>query len=521
MLTTLQLVEPTRLDGTKYNSTDGNTGTTTNGNSGGSEGLEEVLLWRVTSTYTGSSSDKHKQEQILTIETTSAPTTSATTTTTAGYVSTPATAAAVAAAVAALTPPATLPPPLPLPLPLPTAMPLGPGVGVGVGGGAADPTSAAAAVSGLHNHALLHQHQHHLPPTPASITTSTPLHTTTVGNTVTGATLPPLPPPPAPAPAPAPRATVAGSLPTASLFSDSTAMTAPTPAPAPITTATSAASSILPPISGMMMGSGPGGVTEVLLVPPPEYYRVNHPLRGITIEADKVVQALSTLWPQLSSTATTGPDLDRIIKCLSNPETFTLYLATRVVSCAPNQNTTTTTAAAASSSSFSSSSFITTPTHPTATTPAPPAPAPPALVHPPSSYGTVPPPPPSLSSTVPTVATSTSSTSASAPTPTNTPSSSSPPGLKIQEIIGSLTLVSLNLLMSTRAHIEDLVVSQNERGSGIGKALMKRAMQDAITVKKCTIIDLTSKPDRVQARQMYESLGFKIRDTGAYRYYVQ
>ncbi|KAG0252723.1 hypothetical protein DFQ27_007888 [Actinomortierella ambigua] len=488
MLTTLQLVEPTRLDGTKYNSTDGITGATTNGNSGGGEGLEEVLLWRVTSTYTGSSSDKHKQEQILTIETTSAPTTSATTTTTAGYVSTPATAAAVAAAVAALTPPATLPPPLPLPLPLPTAMPLGPGVGVGVGGGAADPTSAAAAVSGLHNHALLHQHQHHLPPTPASITTSTPLHTATLGNTVTGATLPPLPPPPAPAPAPAPRATVAGSLPTASLFSDSTAMTAPTPAPAPITTATSAASSILPPISGMMMGSGPGGVTEVLLVPPPEYYRVNHPLRGITIEADKVVQALSALWPQLSSTATTGPDLDRIIKCLSNPETFTLYLATRVVS---------------------------------STTPAPPAPAPapaPALVHPPSSYGTVPPPPPSLSSTVPTVATSTSSTSA---TPTNTPSSSLPPGLKIQEIIGSLTLVSLNLLMSTRAHIEDLVVSQNERGSGIGKALMKRAMQDAITVKKCTIIDLTSKPDRVQARQMYESLGFKIRDTGAYRYYVQ
>ncbi|KAG0359000.1 hypothetical protein BG005_001521 [Podila minutissima] len=91
----------------------------------------------------------------------------------------------------------------------------------------------------------------------------------------------------------------------------------------------------------------------------------------------------------------------------------------------------------------------------------------------------------------------------------------------ITTILGCLTLVTLTLLMNSRAHIEDLVVSTECRGQGVGRALMQRALHEAIHTHKCSMVDLTSKPDRLQARKLYESLGFQIRDTGAFRYYAK
>ncbi|KAG0027889.1 hypothetical protein BGZ82_008715 [Podila clonocystis] len=91
----------------------------------------------------------------------------------------------------------------------------------------------------------------------------------------------------------------------------------------------------------------------------------------------------------------------------------------------------------------------------------------------------------------------------------------------ITTIVGCLTLVTLTLLMNSRAHIEDLVVSTECRGQGVGRALMQRALHEAVHTHKCSMVDLTSKPDRLQARKLYESLGFQIRDTGAFRYYAK
>ncbi|KAG0034586.1 hypothetical protein BGZ81_004130 [Podila clonocystis] len=91
----------------------------------------------------------------------------------------------------------------------------------------------------------------------------------------------------------------------------------------------------------------------------------------------------------------------------------------------------------------------------------------------------------------------------------------------ITTILGCLTLVTLTLLMNSRAHIEDLVVSTESRGQGVGRALMQRALHEAVHTHKCSMVDLTSKPDRLQARKLYESLGFQIRDTGAFRYYAK
>ena len=154
----------------------------------------------------------------------------------------------------------------------------------------------------------------------------------------------------------------------------------------------------------------------------------------LTIPDEAVTSALDTLFPQLSSSAKTGPSLDRIAECLSNPKTFTLFLATEV-------------------------------------------------------------------------------------TPSSS-SSSSGHGLQISRIVGCLTLITLKLLMNSRAHIEDLVVLNDCRGLGLGRALMQRALHEAVNVHHCKIVDLTSKPDRIQARTLYESLGFQLRDTGAFRFYA-
>ena len=66
------------------------------------------------------------------------------------------------------------------------------------------------------------------------------------------------------------------------------------------------------------------------------------------------------------------------------------------------------------------------------------------------------------------------------------------------------------------ARVEDVVVHIDHRGKGLGKSLMKELVQIA-RGKGVKHIDLTSNPSRVPARKLYESLGFKLRDTGAFR----
>ncbi|KAI9232961.1 MAG: acyl-CoA N-acyltransferase [Podila humilis] len=145
-----------------------------------------------------------------------------------------------------------------------------------------------------------------------------------------------------------------------------------------------------------------------------------------SVSSTLLSQSLDSLFPQLSSSAKSGPSLARIEACLATPQTFSLFLATAT-----------------------------------------------------NAQG------------------------------------------DITTIQGCLTLITLTLLMNSRAHIEDLVVSTECRGQGVGRALMQRALHEAVQTHNCSMVDLTSKPDRIQARKLYESLGFQIRDTGAFRYYAK
>lgn len=81
---------------------------------------------------------------------------------------------------------------------------------------------------------------------------------------------------------------------------------------------------------------------------------------------------------------------------------------------------------------------------------------------------------------------------------------------------GMVTLILYRVPTGQRARIEDLVVSPRHRSLGLGRALMERAML-AARQAHAHVIDLTSNPSRLEANQLYLSLGFTRWDTNVYR----
>ncbi|MHB8288367.1 MAG: GNAT family N-acetyltransferase [Acidimicrobiales bacterium] len=87
------------------------------------------------------------------------------------------------------------------------------------------------------------------------------------------------------------------------------------------------------------------------------------------------------------------------------------------------------------------------------------------------------------------------------------------------QIMGMLTLAIFRAPTGVRAWIEDVVVDGQARGSGIGKALVAAALEQASTMEARTV-DLTSRPSRDAANRLYLRLGFQPRETNVYRYHV-
>lgn len=86
-------------------------------------------------------------------------------------------------------------------------------------------------------------------------------------------------------------------------------------------------------------------------------------------------------------------------------------------------------------------------------------------------------------------------------------------------IVGTYTLVIFRIPTGATARIEDVVVEEKWRGKGIGKKMMKHAIE---LVKKEGIfkIELTSHHSRIEANKLYQSLGFEQIETNVYRLYV-
>lgn len=66
-----------------------------------------------------------------------------------------------------------------------------------------------------------------------------------------------------------------------------------------------------------------------------------------------------------------------------------------------------------------------------------------------------------------------------------------------------------------KGRIEDVVIHNDYRGKGLGRLISQELIKIA-KKKKIKNIHLTSKPDRIPARKLYESLGFKMKDTGVF-----
>jgi len=63
-----------------------------------------------------------------------------------------------------------------------------------------------------------------------------------------------------------------------------------------------------------------------------------------------------------------------------------------------------------------------------------------------------------------------------------------------------------------------VVIDKSVRGKGFGKEIINFAIEFA-RQQGAETIDLTSRPARIEANELYKSVGFRLRETNAYRYY--
>jgi GNAT superfamily N-acetyltransferase len=83
-------------------------------------------------------------------------------------------------------------------------------------------------------------------------------------------------------------------------------------------------------------------------------------------------------------------------------------------------------------------------------------------------------------------------------------------------IVGMATLVMFRIPTGLRAWIEDVVVDELARRTGVAET-MTQAMLDRARDQGCVTVDLTSRPKRDAANRLYLKMGFAPRETTVYR----
>lgn len=85
-----------------------------------------------------------------------------------------------------------------------------------------------------------------------------------------------------------------------------------------------------------------------------------------------------------------------------------------------------------------------------------------------------------------------------------------------ERIIGMATLCTYLCPTGRKAWIEDVVVDSAFRGKGLGKLLVNNII-DVVNKQGNTTLMLTSRPSRIEANHLYQSLGFEKRQTNVYK----
>jgi ribosomal protein S18 acetylase RimI-like enzyme len=89
--------------------------------------------------------------------------------------------------------------------------------------------------------------------------------------------------------------------------------------------------------------------------------------------------------------------------------------------------------------------------------------------------------------------------------------------LNKNQIVGMLSIGTYDIPTGTKVWIEDVVVDESQRGKGIGRELTLFAI-DFARSQGYKAIELTSRPSRIAANELYRSLGFTPRETNIFRF---
>lgn len=87
-----------------------------------------------------------------------------------------------------------------------------------------------------------------------------------------------------------------------------------------------------------------------------------------------------------------------------------------------------------------------------------------------------------------------------------------------QAIVGTTTVIVYTTPFWIKARLDEVVVDAAARGSGVGEALVRAAL-DVGRRDGVQVVELQSGrgPNRAAAHRLYERLGFKIRETDVFR----
>lgn len=86
---------------------------------------------------------------------------------------------------------------------------------------------------------------------------------------------------------------------------------------------------------------------------------------------------------------------------------------------------------------------------------------------------------------------------------------------RVPAILGTVTLLIYRTPACLRARVEDLVVDQQVRGQGIGRALLEAALTEAARAE-AEYVELQTSPDYEIPNRLYRSAGFELRHRNLY-----
>lgn len=90
-----------------------------------------------------------------------------------------------------------------------------------------------------------------------------------------------------------------------------------------------------------------------------------------------------------------------------------------------------------------------------------------------------------------------------------------------ERIMGMLTLGHYTSPTGRKVWVEDVVVSADYRGKGLGRKLINHAIEYCReNLSPCTLM-LTSNPARVAANELYRTSGFEPKQTNVYKMTLQ